>query len=150
MSLEMQLLTTALTVIVTAVTTALVNRFLSIPKKWKEQRKMESQQILSKIDNLESHLTEKIQQQYEDVKQLKKDVDLLKQGSQATMKNELKLRYQNWLKLRYAPMDAKDDLEKMYAIYHQLGANGVLTELHREFLSLPTEPLSTAHKHLNQ
>ena len=58
---------------------------------------------------------------------------------QATLKNELKIRYENWLKKGYAPIDAKDDLERMYQIYHGLGKNGVLTKLHDQFMDLPLE-----------
>ena len=67
------------------------------------------------------------------------DITLLKLGSQATIKNELKIRYEKWLKLGYAPVDAKDDLEKMYVIYHKLGANGVMDHIREQFLDLPDE-----------
>ena len=43
------------------------------------------------------------------------------------------------LKKKYAPVDAKDDLEKMYGVYHTLGANGVLDHTREQFLNLPDE-----------
>ena len=72
-------------------------------------------------------------------KKTDEDIALLKLGSQATIKNELKIRYEKWLKLGYAPVDAKDDLEKMYVIYHKLGANGVMDHIREQFLDLPDE-----------
>ena len=52
---------------------------------------------------------------------------------------KLKIRYEKWLKLGYAPVDAKDDLEKMYVIYHKLGSNGVMDHIREQFLDLPDE-----------
>lgn len=139
MTLGMQLLTTALTVAVTIIVTTLVNYFLSTPKRFKKQKEQEHQEVMKKIDDLERHVTEKLQQQDQGQESLKKDIDLLKSGNQAIIKNELKLRYEYWLKKRYAPVDAKDDLEKMYCIYHSLGKNGVMDHIREQFLDLPDE-----------
>lgn len=135
----MQLLTTALTVAVTIIVTTLVNYFLSAPKRFKKQKDQEHQEVMKKIDDLEKHVTEKLQQQDRVQEEFKKDIDLLKSGDQAIIKNELKLQYEGWLKKKYAPVDAKDDLERMYNIYHKLGANGVLDHTREQFLNLPNE-----------
>ena len=58
-------------------------------------------------------------------------------GLQAVLKDLLKIRYLEWIRKGYAPMDARDDLERMYQAYHGLGANGVMDSLRRQFLSLP-------------
>ncbi len=146
MTLGMQLLTTALTVTVTIIVTTLVNYFLSTPRRLKKQKEQEHQEVMKKIDDLETHVTEKLQQQDQVQESLKKDIDILKSGNQAIIKNELKLRYEKWLKLGYAPVDAKDDLEKMYCVYHQLGSNGVLTHIREQFLSLPDERVAKGEK----
>lgn len=65
------------------------------------------------------------------------DIILLKQAVQALLKNELKVRYDYWLLLGYAPEDAKDDLEHEYQVYHSLGKNGVMDERRAKFLRLP-------------
>lgn len=139
MSLGMQLLVTALTVIVTVTVTALVNYFLSTPKRLKAQREQEHKEFIQKIDEVENHISDKLQKYDENQKQIKEDITLLKSGSQAIIKNELKLRYEYWLEKKYAPVDAKDDLEKMYGVYHTLGANGVLDHTREQFLNLPDE-----------
>ena len=58
---------------------------------------------------------------------------------QAVLKNELKVRYFKWIDLGYAPEDAKDDLERMYTAYHNLGANGVMDKHRERFLNLPSK-----------
>ena len=60
-------------------------------------------------------------------------------GLQAVLKDLLKIRYLEWIKRGYAPMDSKDDLEHMYNAYHGLGANGVMDGLREKFLKLPEE-----------
>lgn len=139
MTLGMQLLTTALTVAVTIIVTTLVNYFLSAPRRLKKQKEQEYKEVMDKIDSLETHIKEIKNRQDLNYKKTNEDITLLKLGSQATIKNELKIRYEKWLKLRYAPVDAKDDLEKMYVIYHKLGANGVMDHIREQFLNLPDE-----------
>lgn len=139
MSLGTQLLVTAITAAVTVVVTTLINYLLSAPRKFKQQRAQEMAELNHKIDNLETSINNKLEAQSEAQRKNSADIDLLKLGNQAIIKNELKLRYENWLKRGYAPVDAKDDLERMYGIYHKLGANGVLDHMRDQFLNLPVE-----------
>ena len=67
------------------------------------------------------------------------DIDLIKRGLQALLKNDLKVRYEYWIDQKYAPDDARDDLEAEYKIYHALGKNGVMDGRRKKFLNLPTE-----------
>lgn len=103
------ILTSAISVVVTVLLTLLLNGLLAIPKKLKKE-----------------------QQHKED------DLHLIKQGVQALLKNDLKVRYDNWIDLGYAPEDAKDDLEREYQVYHSLGRNGVMDSRRAKFLQLPT------------
>lgn len=64
---------------------------------------------------------------------------MIKKGIQALLKNDLKVRYDHWLDLGYAPEDARDDLEAEYQIYHSLGKNGVMDGRRAKFLELPFE-----------
>lgn len=70
----------------------------------------------------------------------KKDTDLqlIKKGIQAILKNDLKVRYEYWIDEGYAPDDARDDLEAEYKVYHSLGKNGVMDGRRARFLALPT------------
>lgn len=139
MTLGAQLAVTAATVAVTVIVTAVVNYFIAAPKKWKQQKEQEHNDIVSVISGLEKQIEANLQLQNDYQKAIRQDVGLLKSGVQAIIKNDLKLHYESWLKKGYAPIDVKEDLERMYDVYHNLGANGVLTGLHDQFIALPTE-----------
>lgn len=74
------------------------------------------------------------------------DLQLIKKGIQAILKNDLKVRYEYWIDEGYAPDDARDDLEAEYKVYHSLGKNGVMDGRRARFLSLPTETQETEDK----
>lgn len=74
------------------------------------------------------------------------DLQLIKKGIQAILKNDLKVRYEYWLEEGYAPDDARDDLEAEYKVYHSLGKNGVMDGRRARFLSLPIEIQKTEDK----
>lgn len=105
------IINTALTMLVGLVVTAIFNGAINIPKKKK----------------------------VEDAKR-EDDMRLLKKGIQAILKNDLKVRYDYWLEQKYAPEDAREDLEAEYRIYHSLGKNGVMDTRRANFLDLPLDP----------
>lgn len=105
------LVTTAITVLVGLIVTAVFNGIINFPKK---KRAQEDEQNA--------------------------DRQLIKRGIQVLLKNDLKVRYDYWMEKEYAPEDAKDDLEKEYQVYHSLGKNGVMDSRRAKFLKLPTEP----------
>lgn len=146
MSIGLQIGIAALTTAVTVTVTIIINYFFSIPKKIKKEKEEETKKVLDKINTVETHITEIKNKQDCNYKKFTEDITLLKLGSQATIKNELKIRYEKWLKLGYAPVDAKDDLEKMYVIYHKLGANGVMDHIREQFLNLPDERVVKSKK----
>ena len=105
-----QLLMTAATVSVSLIITNLVTGVLNLPKKKRQEHDTEAQNI-----------------------------KLCMRGIQVLLKNDLKVRYDYWLELGYAPEDAKDDLEKEYQVYHSMGKNGVMDSRRAKFLNLPNE-----------
>ena len=108
------IINTALTMLVGLVVTLLFNGVINIPKKKKKEDAQREEDIL-----------------------------LLKKGIQALLKNDLKVRYDYWLDQKYAPEDAREDLEAEYLIYHSLGKNGVMDGRRARFLNLPTDPEET-------
>ena len=118
----------AITCAVTLLITHIFNTILNAPKK----RKAELTEILKQIQGLRDDVQSKDTRTHEDLK-------FVKEGLQAVLKNELKVRYFKWLELGFAPEDAKEDLERMYIAYHNLGANGVMDRLRERFLNLPEE-----------
>ena len=71
-------------------------------------------------------------------------------GLQSVLKDLLKIRYLEWIKKGYAPLDARDDLEKMYQSYHALGANGVMDNMRKQFLDLPIKSITTTEEHTDK
>lgn len=105
------IINTALAMLVGLIVTALFNGAINVPKKKKVEDARREEDFL-----------------------------LLKKGIQALLKNDLKVRYDYWLDQRYAPEDAREDLEAEYRIYHSLGKNGVMDGRRAKFLDLPTDP----------
>lgn len=60
-------------------------------------------------------------------------------GVQALLRDRMLHNYNKYIELGYAPIFAKENFENMYQQYHGLGGNGVMTQLHSEFMELPTE-----------
>jgi hypothetical protein len=72
---------------------------------------------------------------------LAKYIIALARGVQASMRSQLADSYHLWHEERgYAPMYIKDAFENCYQRYHRLGKNGVMDNIHEEFMRLPTEP----------
>lgn len=70
-------------------------------------------------------------------KKRKNDEDLIKQGVQALLRNSLYEVYTEWYPKGHCPYAVKGNFANMYEKYHSLGKNGVLTQMHEEFMKLP-------------
>ena len=155
MEIWQAILTAAGTCFATLLVTYFFNFFTNRPKKRKEEEARKEEERRKQLEELKNELLIKI----EEVKQeriqereacgkdhislVKLVTDIQKTnkaqniGLQAVLKDLLKIRYLEWIDKGYAPMDARDDLERMYQAYHNLGANGVMDELRKQFLALP-------------
>ena len=158
MEIWQAILTAAGTCFATLLVTFIFNWFTNRPKKRKEEeakkeaeRKKEltdmKEELLSKIEEVkQERIAEREACGKDHVGLVKLVTDIQKSGQatnaglQAVLKDLLKIRYLEWIEKGYAPMDARDDLEKMYQAYHSCGANGVMDSLREQFLELPTLP----------
>ena len=61
-------------------------------------------------------------------------------GVQALLRAQMIDDYNNYMDKGYAPIYARENFENVWKQYHNLGANGVMDDLHDKFLQLPTEP----------
>ena len=68
------------------------------------------------------------------------DNKAVKEGIQALLRSELIADYNKWSERGYAPIYARENFENCWKQYHALGENGVMDDLHKKFLELPTEP----------
>ena len=66
------------------------------------------------------------------------ETNSLKLGVQALLRAQMINDYNRWHEKGYAPIYAKENFENMWNQYHNLGANGVMDNLHQKFLELPT------------
>lgn len=67
-------------------------------------------------------------------------VKAIKLGVQALLRAQMIADYNKYTELGYAPIYARQNFENCWEQYHSLGANGVMDDIHKKFLKLPTEP----------
>ena len=65
--------------------------------------------------------------------------EALKLGVQALLRDRLYAYYNKYSELEYAPIYARENFENIYKQYHNLGNNGVMDDIYRKFMELPTE-----------
>ena len=64
----------------------------------------------------------------------------VRRGIQALLRDRLLQGYKYYRAQGWADEDDRANLENIYVQYHNLGANGVMDNLHDRFLALPTDP----------
>lgn len=70
----------------------------------------------------------------------KREMDALKKGVQAILRNQMITNYNKWHEDKgYAPIWVKENFENLWLQYEALGENGVMKGLHDRFMKLPTE-----------
>ena len=60
-------------------------------------------------------------------------------GLQALLRSQLINDYNYWVERKgYAPIYVKESFENCWVQYHELGADGVINNIHEKFIQLPT------------
>lgn len=138
------IITTIVTVTISLIITFVFNGIVNRPKKKRQEEEKQQADRQQFKNDLLSSMSQENQKIYDELKkhsaadvEIRSDLQLCKLGLQAVIKNTLKNRYEKWIREGKAPLDAKDDLERMYQVYHKLGANGVMDSLREKFLALP-------------
>lgn len=62
----------------------------------------------------------------------------LKLGIQALLRAQMINDYNKWSSKGYAPIYARENFENCWTQYEALGENGVMNDIHKKFLALPT------------
>lgn len=155
MEIWQAILTAAGTCFATLLVTFIFNWVTNRPKKRREEEAKKEEQRKQELEEMKKELLTKIeevkQERIQEREACGKDhLSLVKLvtdiqtsntaqniGLQAVLKDLLKIRYLEWIRKGYAPMDARDDLERMYQAYHSLGGNGTVTDLRSRFIALP-------------
>lgn len=73
------------------------------------------------------------------VKDNSRENESLKLGVQALLRSQMINDYNRWSEKKYAPIYARENFENCWLQYHNLGANGVMDDIHEKFMDLPTK-----------
>ena len=73
------------------------------------------------------------------IKVNEKKTESVQLGVQALLRDRLYSTYMHYQEKGYAPIYARENFENMYNQYHTLGANGVMDDIYRKFMTLPTK-----------
>ena len=80
------------------------------------------------------------------MKSIKTKHNSLELGVQALLRSQMITDYNFWSEKGYAPIYARENFENCWLRYHNLGANGVMDDLHNKFMALPTPPINKSEK----
>lgn len=64
----------------------------------------------------------------------------VRRGVQALLRAEMIDMYNHYLEKGYAPIYVRENFENLWQQYHALGANGVMNDIKKRFMALPTDP----------
>lgn len=64
----------------------------------------------------------------------------VRRGVQALLRAEMIDMYNHYLDKGHAPIYARENFENLWQQYHALGANGVMDDIKKRFMALPTDP----------
>ena len=110
--------------------TDLVGRFKANSKKAKERKEQEDKAIMRSV------IKEEIDPLMQKTTKMESDLELMKKGTQASLRNNLYELYDECSRKGYATYDERHNFENLYDNYHKLGANGVMDDIRRKFLDL--------------
>lgn len=68
------------------------------------------------------------------------DNKAIRLGIQALLRAQLITEWNYHSEKGYAPIYARENFENVYQQYHNLGANGVMDDIHTKFFALPDKP----------
>ena len=74
---------------------------------------------------------------FKQIRSVRLGVQSVRLGVQALLRAQLTADWNYYSKEGYAPIYARENFENAYTQYHNLGANGVMDDIHAKFLALP-------------
>ncbi len=138
---------TAITTFVATLISKSISRHFSKAEREEVLRREQAEKLLV----LESRRSkEEIKQDIKDtirelLEPMKKDLEMIKKGTQAGLRYDLFMMADEWLAKGFCPRRIKSDFEHLYTQYHLLGKNGVMDSTYQAILDLP-ESLPTERK----
>ena len=76
---------------------------------------------------------------YKRLRKNDEETNAVKLGIQALLRSQMISDYNRWSDKGYAPIYARENFDNCWKQYHSLGANGVMDDIHKKFMELPTK-----------
>jgi hypothetical protein len=84
----------------------------------------------------------KLNKQKDETEKQKLETCAIKDGVKALLRDRIINTYNQYTKMKHAPIYARENFKSLYDEYHNLGGNGVIDDLYEKFMDLPTSPKS--------
>lgn len=130
------------TLIITAVTgtiTWIISNALNALKqrslKYKGMKKKEYEDMVSDIAN--KVVAGAFQPLEQEINTIKQDISKLKEGTQASLRNDLLKTYNHCNRQGYKTKEEMQDFVDMFDAYRKLDGNSFIIELNKEFKNIP-------------
>lgn len=130
---------TAITTFIAALINKSLSRHFSKIEKEDSIRRDQNEKLLflesqKSKEEIKQDIREAIR---EAVEPMKKDLEMIKKGTQAGLRYDLFMLADEWLEKGFCPRRIKTDFEHLYNQYHVLGKNGVMDSTYGAILALP-------------
>lgn len=116
----------------------------AIAKKKKQQQEELKEALMPCIEDVIKPISDKIDDIDKDVQQLKNvDLPMIKNADRDSLRNQLFAAYRHCDKQRYRTVEDTENFLHMKESYERLGGNGVIADIHNQFMNLPLENLES-------
>ena len=116
----------------------------SIERRKKEHQEEMKEAILPCIQEAIKPIGDKIDDIDNDVREIKNsDIPMLKNANRDSLRNQLFAAYRHCDKIGYRTTEDTENFLHMKESYEKLGGNGVITDIHTQFMNLPLENLES-------
>lgn len=104
--------------------------------------------VYERMDAIEAKMDENDAKLNARIDKIEEDLEKVKSGDQASLRNDLYQLYDVCKKKGYASMGERINFDNLYNNYHELGANGVMDDTYNKFMALPSEKIEKTKKRL--
>jgi hypothetical protein len=116
----------------------------AIEKKKKEHREELKEALLPCIAEAIKPMSDKLDDIDKDVQEIKnEDLPMLKNANRDSLRNQLFAAYRHCDKIGYRTTEDTENFLHMKDSYESLGGNGVIADIHKQFMNLPLENLES-------
>ena len=116
----------------------------AVERKKKERQEEMKEAIMPCIEEAIKPMSDKIDDIDKDVQEVKNvDLPMLKNANRDSLRNQLFAAYRHCDKIGYRTTEDTENFLHMKESYEKLGGNGVIADIHEQFMNLPLENLES-------